>query len=416
MFKNYLITFWKVLQRHKFFTFVSLFGISITLMVLIVLSAIFDSTLGSYGPEKENDRILYVFGGTFKLKVDDNSSQTSMRGSASWHYFDETVRKLKLPEHVTVMSLPQPVVCYTSGGKIDVMRKFTDGEFWKVFTFRFIYGKPYSIQDVDLAKRVVVVDRKTAENYFGDASCVGKQISIGGYSYTVCGVVEETSITRFFPFSNIYVPFTTAGDDFRKKVIYGIYVAAIKAKKPSDRKAIQEEYQSLVRKFQFPDPNEFNSVTSYADSYMEIFTRNFIGRAGENSYMGLFIFLVCVLILLFMSFPAMNLVNINITRIMERASEIGIRRSFGASIKTLLTQFLIENILITLIGGIIGFFLALVMIFLINRSGIFPHFFLNVNFPLFIYAVLLSILFGILSGVVPAFRMARTNIVNALKS
>jgi len=132
--------------------------------------------------------------------------------------------------------------------------------------------------------------------------------------------------------------------------------------------------------------------------------------------MGLTVALISLLVLIFMSFPAMNLVNINITRIMERASEIGIRRSFGASVKTLLMQFLTENILLTLIGGCIGFLLALAVIYFINRSGIYPYFFLSVNFPLFIYAILFSLLFGLLSGVVPALRMAKMNIVNALKS
>jgi putative ABC transport system permease protein len=190
----------------------------------------------------------------------------------------------------------------------------------------------------------------------------------------------------------------------------------IKARKPGDRKAIQAEYQQLVKKFPFPDPDNFNTVTSYANSYLELYTRELLGQDGENTRIGLFIFLITLFVLLFMSFPAMNLVNINITRIMERASEIGIRRSFGASIKTLLTQLLLENILITLIGGAIGFLLALILIHLINQSGIFPYVILGINFMVAVYAILLSILFGILSGIVPAYRMAKMNIVNALKS
>lgn len=411
MFKNYLITFWKVLQRHKFFTFVSLFGISITLMVLIVLSAVYDSTFGRHGPEKQNEKLLYIFGGSFTNDRDNSQ----MIGSASYYFFDQNLHKMKLPERVSILSLPGSVTCYTGDKKITAMRKHTDAAFWEVFDFEFLRGKPFNQQDVDAANRVAVLDRTTAEDYFGTVDCIGKTIKVDGLDIRVCGVVKETSINRTFPFANIFQPYTTAGTEYLNKVIHGRYVGLIQARDPSDLAAIKEEYQKMLRNFQFPDPDKWNKVSSYADSYLEIFTRNLLGN-GKGTSMGLFVLLLSMLILLFMSFPALNLVNINISRILERASEIGIRRSFGASMKTLLFQFLIENILITLIGGFIGFGLALVVIWLINISGIFPYFFLSVNFQLIVYALVLSFLFGILSGLYPAYRMARMNIVNALKS
>ena len=411
MFNNYLITFWKVLKRHKFFTFVSLFGISITLMVLIVLSSVYDSTFGSHGPEKNMGNFLYTFGGTFT----NEKNNSTMRGSASYYFYDQTIKKMKTPERVTILSMPMPVTCYSGDNKITAMRKHTDAAFWEVFDFEFIKGKPYTILDVDLANRVAVLDRTTAIQYFGKLDCIGDQIKVDGFNYTVCGVVEETSINRTFPFANIFQPFTTAGNGYLEKKVSGSYLAVIQAANSSDLDEVKAEYQKMLKNFQFPNPDRWNTVSSHADKYLEIFTRTLLG-GEESSRVGLFILIIVILTLLFMSFPALNLVNINITRIMERASEIGIRRSFGASVKTLLTQFLIENILITLIGGIIGFILALIIIYLINTSGLFPYFFLTVNFPVVVYALVLSLLFGILSGVYPAYRMAKMNIVNALKS
>jgi len=411
MFKNYLITFWKVIQRNKFFTFVSLFGISITLMVLIVLAAVYDSTFGSHGPEKNKEKLLYIFGGTFTH--DENSS--TMRGSASYYFFDQTLKKMKIPKKVSVMTLPLSVSCYSGDNKITAMRKHTDAEFWEVFEFDFIKGRPYTRQDVDLANRVAVLDRETALDYFGTLDCIGKPIRIDGHNFIVCGVVRETSINRTFPFGNIYQPFTTSGTDYLEKCVSGAFLGIIQVEDRSDIDEAKEEYQTMLRKLQFPNPDRWNQVSSYADSYLEIFSRNLL-QGDDNSRIGLFTLITVILILLFMSFPALNLVNINITRILERASEIGIRRSYGASVKTLLMQFLIENMLITFIGGIIGFILALIVIYLINAGGLFPYFFLTINFQVVIYALIFSIFFGILSGVYPAYRMARMNIVNALKS
>jgi len=345
MIKNYLITFWNVLQRHKFFTFVSLFGISITLMVLIVLSAVYDSTFGSHGPEKNKENLLYIFGGTFKN--DKNNSR--MRGSASYYFYDQTLRKMKLPERVSILSLPSSVTCYSGDHKITAMRKYTDADFWEVFSFDFIKGKPFSFQDVDLANKVVVVDRTTALQYFGTTECLGKTMKIDGFDFTVRGVIEETSINQTFPFANIYQPFTTAGTDYLEKRINGSFVGVIQVKEGTDPDKVKAEYQKTLRDFQFPDPEEWSKVSSYADRYLEVFTRNLL-RGEESTQIGLFILILAVLLLLFMSFPALNLVNINITRILERASEIGIRRSFGASVKILLIQFLILNVILGLFG------------------------------------------------------------------
>ena len=72
------------------------------------------------------------------------------------------------------------------------------------------------------------------------------------------------------------------------------------------------------------------------------------------------------LALLFMLLPAVNLVNLNVSRIMERASEIGVRKSFGASSLVLVGQFLVENLALTLIGGAIGLLLSVWLLWLVN--------------------------------------------------
>ena len=79
--------------------------------------------------------------------------------------------------------------------------------------------------------------------------------------------------------------------------------------------------------------------------------------------------LLAGLALLFVLLPTVNLVNINVSRIMERASEIGVRKAFGASARTLVGQFIVENVLLTLIGGLIGLVLSLFVLRALNESG-----------------------------------------------
>jgi putative ABC transport system permease protein len=116
-----------------------------------------------------------------------------------------------------------------------------------------------------------------------------------------------------------------------------------------------------------------------------------------------------------MLLPTVNLVNINISRIIERASEIGVRKSFGASSGALVGQFLVENILLTFIGGVIGFILSILILMMLSDSGLFQYSEFHLNIRLFLYALACILCFGVVSGVYPAWKMARMHPVDALK-
>jgi putative ABC transport system permease protein len=107
---------------------------------------------------------------------------------------------------------------------------------------------------------------------------------------------------------------------------------------------------------------------------------------------------------------------VNVSRILERASEIGVRKAFGAPSKALLWQFIIENIFITFIGGAFALAFASLLIYMINASGWIPYADLTINFTVFTISVLGCLFFGLFSGVLPAFRMSRLKIVDALKA
>jgi len=119
--------------------------------------------------------------------------------------------------------------------------------------------------------------------------------------------------------------------------------------------------------------------------------------------------------LLFVLIPTVNLVNINISRIMERASEIGVRKAFGAPARTLVGQFLVENILLTIVGGVVGFVGSILALRVISQSGIATYARFTLNPRVFAYGMAMAVLFGLISGVYPAWRMSRLNPVDALK-
>ncbi|RYD69933.1 MAG: FtsX-like permease family protein, partial [Sphingobacteriales bacterium] len=156
-------------------------------------------------------------------------------------------------------------------------------------------------------------------------------------------------------------------------------------------------------------------IYSNADPFFASMTRRVFGD-GTNNGSTRVVSILGLLVLLFLLLPTINLVNINITRIMERSSEIGVRKAFGASSKTLVYQFMVENLILTFLGGIIGVVLSAIIIYLINGANLISNMHLSINFTVLFYSLIACLLFGLVSGVYPAWRMSKLNVVKALKA
>jgi putative ABC transport system permease protein len=101
---------------------------------------------------------------------------------------------------------------------------------------------------------------------------------------------------------------------------------------------------------------------------------------------------------------------------MERSSEIGVRKAFGASPGTLVLQFITENIILTLLGGVIGILLSWGILQYINSSDLIPNIQLTIDFQVLMLGIVCCLIFGFLSGVYPAWRMSKMPVVDALKA
>lgn len=194
----------------------------------------------------------------------------------------------------------------------------------------------------------------------------------------------------------------------------GGFGAILLAKSEADIPKMKEEYYRMLAKVPTND-KEMDKLYAHADNTIEHLARSLAGN-NENVGIGRLLTYGSLLVLLFLLLPTINLVNINITRIMERSSEIGVRKAFGASSKTLVYQFIVENVILTLLGGIIGIVLSVISIYLFNQSNIVPNLNLSINFTVLFFGFVICLFFGLLSGVYPAWRMSRLNVVSALKA
>ena len=410
MLKNYFKIAIAVLKRNKFFTFISLFGIACTLMVLMVITAFADHMFGANYPEVRADRCLYVM----TLSYTDSKHNNRMNTNASFSFLNKYVKSLKTPEKVCISNLSSTTNAYLKNKKFDFGLMYTDSEFWEIMQFTFLEGKPYTKDQILRSERVVVINESAKKLYFGDESAVGKNILADDVSYKVIGVVKGVPKTRFITRADIYAPYTAPKSGYDSKSTTGSYHAVVLAKNSNDFKAIDDEYQHALISAPMPD-NNWNKLSSHADTFLATFTR--MGLGGDNNsgvskvYIG-----GCLLLFLFFLLPTVNLVNLNISRIIERSSEIGVRKAFGASSGVLIIQFIIENIILTIIGGVIGLLFTWGILQYINMSDLIPNIDLRIDLNVLLYGFALCLIFGIFSGVYPAFKMSKLQIVKSLKS
>jgi len=413
MLKNYFKIAIAVLKRRKFFTFISLFGISFSLTILIVITAFIDNGISANYPDTNRDRSLYITNVGLRKQLPNGSENWSSSGS--FYFLDHYTSLLKTPVKVAISSMAASTNTYVNNKKLVIAVKYTNDVYWDVLNYIFPEGKPYTKQQIENGEHVAVISEQLKNAYFGDVpSVIGKYIEADNVQYRVAGVVKNVAITNMYAFADLYLPYTVSKANYKDEFFIGNYNAILLANSKSDLPKIKAEYDQIISRI--PLGKDWDLLIAHADSYLETFTRQaFGGDTKSGNGFAYFVLAATVFALLFLLLPTLNLVNINTSRIMERSSEIGVRKAFGASSATLVLQFIVENIILTLLGGLISIILSFIILEIINGSNLLQNTEITINITVVGYAFIACLAFGFLSGVYPAWRMSRLQVVNALK-
>ncbi|WP_316836876.1 ABC transporter permease [Pedobacter nutrimenti] len=411
MLKNYIKLTFKVMLRKKYYTALTLLGISLTVMIITIFASFIDQIVSANPPEVKRDRTLILD----KVSVYKNNKRTDAMPSLT--FLQKNIRNLESVETISYFTTRE-FISFLNGKTAGHALKLTDENFWKITDFKFLEGKAFNRNEVKKGARVAVISEKAKAYFFNKNDAIGKTIPIQGLSYKVIGVVKSaTPFSKIY--SDVYVPYSTdANIQLTDKAVEGTYSAMLLAKTDDLRKVRAELRSRLKIKNTIPGAD---SVKVQAFTALEQFSKTSSFDDDEPEY-GKTAIVVLIILTLFMLIPAISLVNINVTRIGERAEEIGIRKSFGATSGDLVGQLVIENIIITLIGGLIGLGLSVyasqLLIHFINTFD--PLFKMQtdsfiISWRVFAFCVFSCLLLGLISGVYPAWKMSRMNVIYALK-
>ena len=410
MFRNYLLMAWKVYTRRKLYTAINLLCITLTLGVLVVVAALLQNAFFPRGVEGKSDRFLQV-GYMVSSAADGQSTRT---GPLGYRIIDQYLKPMPGVEKVSAVSGPRTTAVYLADRVEKLATRRVDAEYWQILDFDVLDGRLPSAEDVERGRFVAVVNRSTARRLFGTKRAVGQALDVGGQGFTVIGVVEDAM--HLNAYADLWLPTSTSPAADWRTQMWGDYSALILAKDRADLPGIRAEVARRAGTVRFDDPKAWSKAQFWADSKLEFFAREVLGtRRQPDSGAAILLAVIATLMLLFMALPALNLVNLNTGRTLERSAEIGVRKAFGASSRQLVGQFILENVLLTLVGAALGLGLAQLALKWLERSGLIPYLKVDVDLAVFGWGVLLAVVFGLLSGAIPAWKMSRLHPVQALK-
>ncbi|MCC7376111.1 MAG: ABC transporter permease [Verrucomicrobiales bacterium] len=262
-------------------------------------------------------------------------------------------------------------------------------------------GRWFSGSEVQAARPICVIGNDLAVKFFPLESPVGKRLRVGSANYEIIGVLDKMGqfFTGFNFDNQVVIPVTRFTSDLSRWPDVSIMVKVQDVKQMEEAK---EELRGIMRQLRQVPPG---APDDFAINQQDALVNNFNQIGGTLALAGLFITGLSLFV------GGIGVMNIMFVSVAERTREIGVRKAIGAKRRTILTQFLTEAALISLGAGLVGLLVAWPMTLVIDR-------FLaaTMSIPTAIAALLVAATTGIVSGFLPAWRAARLNPVDALRS
>jgi putative ABC transport system permease protein len=433
MIKMYFKQAWNIIRQEKLFSSIYIVGTGLSITVVMALSIVFYIKMANIYPETNRDRLLVVKSVTVK------GTKTNSRHSSGLSYslVETCFFPLESAETVSVV-----LGAWDEEGRIQpegsseqwlVTVKHVDTNFWTVFPFRFVDGKPFTEADLQSGIQTAVIAESLARRLFGTADATGRTVNLDFRPYRVSGVVRDASGVTERTYAQLWIPYTAEHPDYRES--YGpagltgsmqVYILAPSA--GSVEQVRQEAIANVNRLNRSMDDFEL-SLRGQPDRHWQSVFRS---RSNMEPEFGIILCQYALIFLILLLVPAVSLSGMTDSRMERRMTEIGIRRVFGARVGGLMMQIIAENLLFTLIGGVVGLLSSYVII-LLGRSWIMeigqtfvsstvegaevilsPSMLLN--WPVFVITLAVCFALNLLSSLIPAWRNARREIVHSLNA
>ncbi len=280
----------------------------------------------------------------------------------------------------------------------DSMAAGVGAHFPEIRNLHVATGRFYTDEEVDAHRRFAIVGRTVLSELFGDENPLGQVIKVADGEFRVIGIMEHKGTTLGFDMDDlVFIPATTAMDLF---AVDGFTNLLVRARDKANIEPAVEEITDILRR-RHNDVVDFTVISQ--DDML----------ATVNSIMSTMSMVLVAIASISLVVGGIGIANIMLVSVRERTREIGVRRAVGAKKRHVLLQFLLESVVISLLGGLLGLLLGAMIIF--GARMLLPGLPIQLSLNIVLIAVGFSGAVGVLSGVVPAKRASDLDPVEALR-
>ena len=433
MIKLYLKQAWALLRQNPLFSTLYIAGTGLAIAMTMIVAMIYYVKLAPVYPEVNRGRTLYLTSTSFTNGRSTYQSALSYSALQDWALQLENVEVISAQFSSWQFTENAYIQPDDRSGDFHPQVKLIDPAFFRIYAFRFLEGNPFTESDLQSGIRTAVITDDLARRLFGTTEgVVGREFSLSYIHYRVCGVVKGGSYLTPQSYAQVYLPYSV-NEGYRESdadqfPYLGSFSLTFLVKDDAQARALQAEVKDVTRRLNLEhkgqwEMNLWEQPMPHALSVFQSSPQREFNFWAKVRYFGL---MLLVLLLV----PALNLSGMIASRMESRLAEMGVRKSFGAGRGKLLGQVMWENLLLTLLGGVLG----LVIAWLALYAGREWLFFLLDDFvdtvpeganayvsgemlfaPLvFLCAFVLCILLNMLSALLPAWMSLRKPIVYSL--
>ena len=400
----------RALRANKMRSVLTMLGIVIGVATVVALLSIGKGATASITSsiQSNGSNLLTVSPG----KMQSGPPGTGKTQQASYLYYSD----YQLLQRSLVNNVVAIVPSYQSSYLVDYgSESFSVGvtgvtkDYQETHSYKLTEGRFISDGDNKSLALVAVLGSQTAEDLFGGLTPIGKTISVRGVKFEVVGVLESKGTSPFGSSDDaVFIPLDTGYNKLfgstatynDKKIVNSISVSVAST---DAMDTVSSEIKFLIRrahKLTSSDELDFN-VLSQSDllstltSVTQILT-TFLGAiAGISLLVG-----------------GIGIMNIMLVSVTERTKEIGLRKAVGATKNQILTQFLIETMTLSVLGGIIGILFGVGMALLFKATGMISS---VITYDSILLAFTFALAIGVFFGLYPAYRAANLHPMEALR-
>ena len=420
------------MRQNKLFTSIYVAGTGLSIAFTMVLFIIYYVKFAPVYPEYNRDRTLVI-----------NKMSAASKGEEKWNSCSggvspkiaEWVKELPHLDHVGMTSINPSIAGNTvllpvSTEQLEVTTGYVDAGFWHVFTFQFLNGKPFDEASVKADLPIAILSESLAKRIFASTDVVGKYLSYNGKDLRVTGVVADVSGTTPATAADLYIPLYYGGVNRPDPQAYGLSGGAIiymTATSEDDLETLRTEVIDVLERHNQEDQKWVHFWMEQPDVWWKNTFRETCNSAPDiaGAIRGILYMLLALLFI-----PAINLCGMISSRMEERMSELGVRKAYGATNASLITQVLTENMMLTFVGGLVGLALAYLVAWSgsewifhlfsewVDTSGVPPTYTAEMLFnpTLFLLVFGLCIVLNLISALVPTVLALRHSIIYSIQT